>query len=248
MRAYLEELDLPRGDVHFDEARLRRLAVEALGSLSDEELAGRAGVEPRLGPALRGARDLVEARAIAAQLTERAAAAADELPRDAASASASSAGQRQRTSTRTPPRRSSASSRRSGATCARSASRSPAPSAARSSGLSSSPCRERRLWLGPAELRLHLPERGEERLGGASRGAAVAPPHRDDLAAERLGVLDLDAAEEARLELVRDRREGMSATPKPSCTIFLAASMLSSSMTPSGRTPAPRKTAFVSSE
>ena len=69
VRAYLEELDLPRGDVHFDESRLRRLAVEALGELSDEELAGRVGVDARLGPALRGARDLVEARALAAQLT-----------------------------------------------------------------------------------------------------------------------------------------------------------------------------------
>ena len=69
VRAYLEELDLPRGDVHFDESRLRRLAVEVLGALSDEELAGRVGVDPRLGPALRGARDLVEAKSLAAQLT-----------------------------------------------------------------------------------------------------------------------------------------------------------------------------------
>jgi glutamyl-tRNA synthetase len=68
VRAYLEELGLPRGDVHFDEARLRRLAVEALGALSDAELAARVGVEPRVGPALRGARDLVEARALAEQL------------------------------------------------------------------------------------------------------------------------------------------------------------------------------------
>jgi hypothetical protein len=68
VRAYLEELDLPRGDVHFDDARLRRRAVEALGVLSDEELAARAGADARVGPALRGARDLVEARAIAQQL------------------------------------------------------------------------------------------------------------------------------------------------------------------------------------
>jgi hypothetical protein len=69
VRAYLDELDLPRGDVHFDEARLRRLAVEALGALPDEELAARAGVDARLGPALRGAHDLVEARAIAERLS-----------------------------------------------------------------------------------------------------------------------------------------------------------------------------------
>ncbi len=36
---------------------------------SDDELAARAGVDARLGPALRGARDLVEARTIAEQLT-----------------------------------------------------------------------------------------------------------------------------------------------------------------------------------
>ena len=71
VRAYLEELDLPRGDVHFDEARLRRLAVEALGALSDEELAARAGADARFGPALRGAHDLVEARSVAEQLARR---------------------------------------------------------------------------------------------------------------------------------------------------------------------------------
>jgi hypothetical protein len=69
VRAYLEELDLPRGDVHFDESRLRRLAVDVLGALSDEELAAWVGADPRVGPALRGSRDLVEARAIAEGLT-----------------------------------------------------------------------------------------------------------------------------------------------------------------------------------
>ena len=68
VRAYLEELGVPRGDVRFDETRLRRLAVERLGALSDDELAARAGAAARLGPALRGAHDLVEARAIAAGL------------------------------------------------------------------------------------------------------------------------------------------------------------------------------------
>ncbi len=66
VRRLLEELGLPRGDVHFDEPRLRRLAVEALADLSDEELARRAGVDVSLGPALRGAHDLVEARDLAA--------------------------------------------------------------------------------------------------------------------------------------------------------------------------------------
>jgi glutamyl/glutaminyl-tRNA synthetase len=65
VRAYLEELGLPRGDVRFDGARLRRLAVEALGALDDAELAARVDAPARVGPALRGAHDLAEARAIA---------------------------------------------------------------------------------------------------------------------------------------------------------------------------------------
>ena len=39
---------------------------------------------------------------------------------------------------------------------------------------------------------------------------------------------------------------GRSATPSPCSTIFFAASMLSSSMTPRGTAPAPRKNSFVS--
>jgi glutamyl/glutaminyl-tRNA synthetase len=66
VRAYLEELGLPRHDVHLDLARIRRLAVEALGALSDEELAARVGVPVGVVPVLRGARDLNEARAYAA--------------------------------------------------------------------------------------------------------------------------------------------------------------------------------------
>jgi glutamyl/glutaminyl-tRNA synthetase len=80
VRAYLEELGLPRGDVHFDEARLRRLAVDALGTLSDDELAVRVGAEPRVGPALRGARDLLEARETAERLANRPAARATSSP------------------------------------------------------------------------------------------------------------------------------------------------------------------------
>ena len=68
VRAYLDELGLPRGDVRFDGARLRRLAVEALGALDDEELAARVGAPARFGPALRGAHDLAEARAVAEAL------------------------------------------------------------------------------------------------------------------------------------------------------------------------------------
>jgi glutamyl-tRNA synthetase len=62
VRAYLEELGLPRHDVHLDPTRIRRLAVEALAAMSDEDLAARTGAPPGLVPALRGARDLNEAR------------------------------------------------------------------------------------------------------------------------------------------------------------------------------------------
>jgi tRNA synthetases class I (E and Q), catalytic domain len=71
VRRYLEELGLPRGDVHFDETRLGRLALEAIGALSDEELAARVGVDASVAPALRGAHDLVDARSLAAQVTDR---------------------------------------------------------------------------------------------------------------------------------------------------------------------------------
>jgi hypothetical protein len=61
VRAYLEELGLPRHDVHLDTARIHRLAVEALAAMSDQELAERTGAPLELVPALRGARDLNEA-------------------------------------------------------------------------------------------------------------------------------------------------------------------------------------------
>src|SRR6266571_1301442 len=77
VRAYLEELGLPRHDVHLDLARLRRLATEALAALSDEELAARVGVPVSVAPVLRGARDLVEARAYAALVLEPAEAEVD---------------------------------------------------------------------------------------------------------------------------------------------------------------------------
>jgi hypothetical protein len=69
VRAYLDELGLPRGDVRYDETRLRSLALEAVAALPDDELAARAGVEARFAAALRGAHDLVEAREIARGLS-----------------------------------------------------------------------------------------------------------------------------------------------------------------------------------
>ena len=65
LRAYLEELGLPRHDVRLDLGRIRRLAVETLAALGDEELAARVGVPVSVAPVLRGARDLAEARAYA---------------------------------------------------------------------------------------------------------------------------------------------------------------------------------------
>jgi glutamyl-tRNA synthetase len=67
-RRYLDELGLPRHDVHYDLARIRRLAIEAIGALDDEELAARVGAPVELAPALRGARDLNEARDYAAAI------------------------------------------------------------------------------------------------------------------------------------------------------------------------------------
>jgi glutamyl-tRNA synthetase len=70
VRAYLEELGLPKHDVHLDLPRIRRLAIETISSLTDEELAARIGVPVELAPALRGARDLNEAREGAHQILE----------------------------------------------------------------------------------------------------------------------------------------------------------------------------------
>jgi glutamyl/glutaminyl-tRNA synthetase len=74
VRRYLEELGLPRHDVHYDLPRIRRLAIEAISAMPDEELAERAGAPVELVPALRGARDLNEAREYAASILEPAAA------------------------------------------------------------------------------------------------------------------------------------------------------------------------------
>jgi glutamyl/glutaminyl-tRNA synthetase len=62
VRAYLDELDLPEHDVHLDLARLRRLAIDAIAAMPDEELAAAAAAPVEAVPVLRGARSLVEAR------------------------------------------------------------------------------------------------------------------------------------------------------------------------------------------
>jgi glutamyl-tRNA synthetase len=78
--AYLEELGAPRHDVRFDLDRIRRLSTEAIRSLPDEELAARVGVPASLARALRGSRDLTEAREAATAILEPAPVS---LPKEA---------------------------------------------------------------------------------------------------------------------------------------------------------------------
>jgi len=77
VRAYLEELGIPRHDVHLDLSRIRRLAIEAIEALPDEELAARTGFDASYAPVMRGARDLNEAREFARQVAEPAVTAVD---------------------------------------------------------------------------------------------------------------------------------------------------------------------------
>jgi len=78
VRRYLEELGVPQHDVHYDLPRIRRLAIESIESMSDEELAAAADAPAEVVPALRGARDLNEAREYArAILTAPAPAKVD---------------------------------------------------------------------------------------------------------------------------------------------------------------------------
>ena len=70
VRRYLDDLGLPKHDVHYDLPRIRRLAIEAIGAMPDEELAERVGAPVEFVPALRGARDLNEARDYARAILE----------------------------------------------------------------------------------------------------------------------------------------------------------------------------------
>ncbi|MGZ4290075.1 MAG: glutamate--tRNA ligase [Gaiellaceae bacterium] len=65
VRAYLEELDLPRHDVHLDLERIRSLSLDVLARFDDEQLAARVGVPVEAAPLMRGAHDLVEAKRLA---------------------------------------------------------------------------------------------------------------------------------------------------------------------------------------
>jgi glutamyl-tRNA synthetase len=80
VRRYLEELGLPKHDVHYDLPRIRRLAIESIGAMADEDLARRAGAPLEVVPALRGARDLNEAREYARMILEPPSGANVESP------------------------------------------------------------------------------------------------------------------------------------------------------------------------
>ncbi len=71
VRAYLEELGLPRHDVRLDLDRIRSLSVDVLDAFTDDELAARVGVPVEAVPLVRGTHDLVEARALAASVLEQ---------------------------------------------------------------------------------------------------------------------------------------------------------------------------------
>jgi len=70
VRAYLEELGIPKHDVRLDLARIRSLAVDAIAGFPDAVLAERVGVPVEVVPALRGAHDLNEARDLAQSILD----------------------------------------------------------------------------------------------------------------------------------------------------------------------------------
>jgi glutamyl-tRNA synthetase len=77
---YLAELGVPRHDVSYDLPRIRRLALEAIAAMSDDDLAARVGAAVDLAPALRGARDLEEAREYAESISATPTAERTDAP------------------------------------------------------------------------------------------------------------------------------------------------------------------------
>jgi glutamyl/glutaminyl-tRNA synthetase len=70
VHAYLAELGIPKHDVSYDLPRIRRLAIDAIGAMSDGELAAATGLDATVAVAMRGARDLNEAREFGRQVLE----------------------------------------------------------------------------------------------------------------------------------------------------------------------------------
>ena len=77
--------------MHLDLARLRRLSIEALAALSDEELAARVGVPLSVAPVLRGARDLARGARVRGAVLEPIRSRSTRPRRSRASASSSKA-------------------------------------------------------------------------------------------------------------------------------------------------------------
>ena len=80
VRAYLDELGLPRHDVHLDLERIRSLSTEVLAALPDAELASRAGVPVAAADLMRGAHDLAEARELAQSVLASASVDSSQSP------------------------------------------------------------------------------------------------------------------------------------------------------------------------
>ena len=183
LRRYLEDLGLPRGDVHLDETRIRRLAVEAFGAAGR-----RAGSTGRrrcvaCAPAPRRARP---GRGSRAGATGHGAAAAVRclagdpraLPRAARLRGRARRGRRPCAGRLAPRER-----------------RRPQGASPALTGQERGPelwavvltlPRDEALSRAGAELRLHLLDGGEERADRPGRHAAVAPANRDELVARRL--------------------------------------------------------------
>jgi hypothetical protein len=80
VRAYLEELDLPRHDVRLDLDRIRSLSVDVLAALDDDELAARLGVPAEAAALARGAHDLVEGRSLVSGVLDRPSVESTQSP------------------------------------------------------------------------------------------------------------------------------------------------------------------------
>jgi len=80
VRAYLDELGLPRHDVHLDLERIRSLSTEVLATLPDAELAARVGVPVAAADLMRGAHDLAEARELAQSVLASASVDSSQSP------------------------------------------------------------------------------------------------------------------------------------------------------------------------
>jgi glutamyl/glutaminyl-tRNA synthetase len=80
VRAYLDELGLPRHDVHLDLDRIRSLSVDTLGSLDDSALAERLAIPVEAVPLTRGAHDLLEARELVRGVLERPSVESTQSP------------------------------------------------------------------------------------------------------------------------------------------------------------------------